>query len=318
MTIVAGSVGVHLKFVRNLSENESRTNANEEAGGPVPSSSDRRHRADFSVDQQDLSKTLSPALQQLFNSAITINSTAFEDVDPETKEPVFVGSKTETALLKFAKELGWENWKKVREAAEIVQMVPFSSDRKAMGVVIKLPQGGYRLHLKGASEVLAKRCVNHVVINQDGSGNENGTVETKEIDELARENINRTIIFYANQMLRTISLCYRDFESWPPKGAKVSDDSEHEVDYEDMAQGMTLIGITGIEDPLRPGVTEAVAKCLRAGVTVKMCTGDNVLTAKSIATQCGIYTAGGIIMEGPPRFQMTLNTRSTTMIWPRA
>jgi Ca2+-transporting ATPase len=46
-------------------------------------------------------------------------------------------------------------------------------------------------------------------------------------------------------------------------------------------------------------VRDAVAKCRRAGVTVKMCTGDNVLTARSIALQCGIYTAGGIIMEGP-------------------
>ena len=62
---------------------------------------------------------------------------------------------------------------------------------------------------------------------------------------------------------------------------------------------MVLIAITGIEDPLREGVRDAVAKCHRAGVTVKMCTGDNVLTARSIAAQCGIFTKGGIIMEGP-------------------
>lgn len=61
---------------------------------------------------------------------------------------------------------------------------------------------------------------------------------------------------------------------------------------------MTLIGIFGIEDPLRKGVHEAVIKCQRAGVTVKMCTGDSALTARSIATQCGIFTPGGIIMEG--------------------
>jgi Ca2+-transporting ATPase len=71
------------------------------------------------------------------------------------------------------------------------------------------------------------------------------------------------------------------------------------VDYEDLARDMTLLGVVGIEDPLRPGVPEAVAKCQRAGVAVKMCTGDNVLTARSIALQCGIYTPGGIVMEGP-------------------
>ena len=57
--------------------------------------------------------------------------------------------------------------------------------------------------------------------------------------------------------------------------------------------------MTGIEDPLREGVTEAVAQCHKAGVQVKMCTGDNVLTARSIAEQCGILSPGGIVMEGP-------------------
>ena len=66
-----------------------------------------------------------------------------------------------------------------------------------------------------------------------------------------------------------------------------------------MTSDLTLIGITGIEDPLREGVREAVAKCKKAGVRVTMCTGDNVLTARSIALKCNIYTAGGIVMEGP-------------------
>ena len=72
-----------------------------------------------------------------------------------------------------------------------------------------------------------------------------------------------------------------------------------QVDYNDLISDLTLICITGIEDALRVGVREAVAKCGEAGVCVKMCTGDNVLTARSIAQQSGIYTAGGIIMEGP-------------------
>lgn len=69
--------------------------------------------------------------------------------------------------------------------------------------------------------------------------------------------------------------------------------------FDDLVKDLTLIAIVGIEDLLRDGVREAVAKCHKAGVTVKMCTGDNVLTARSIASQCGIFTKGGIIMEGP-------------------
>jgi magnesium-transporting ATPase (P-type) len=76
-------------------------------------------------------------------------------------------------------------------------------------------------------------------------------------------------------------------------------DTVGQVDYDDLMTDLTLISIIGIEDPLRPGVREAVANCGKAGVRVKMCTGDNVLTAKSIAEQCGIYTPGGIVMEGP-------------------
>jgi len=67
----------------------------------------------------------------------------------------------------------------------------------------------------------------------------------------------------------------------------------------DLAIELTLIGITGIEDPLRDGVREAVADCKMAGIRMTMCTGDNVLTAWSIAQQCSIYTTGGIIMDGP-------------------
>jgi Ca2+-transporting ATPase len=72
-----------------------------------------------------------------------------------------------------------------------------------------------------------------------------------------------------------------------------------QVDYNDLVADLTLICITGIEDPLRVGVREAVANCANAGVRVQMCTRDDALTARSIARQCDIYTAGGIIMEGP-------------------
>jgi Ca2+-transporting ATPase len=79
----------------------------------------------------------------------------------------------------------------------------------------------------------------------------------------------------------------------------LTSDTVRKVDYGSLMTDLTLISVIGIEDPLRTGVREAVADCGKAGVRVKMCTGDNVQTAKSIAQQCGIYTPGGIIMEGP-------------------
>lgn len=315
MTVVAGSVGIHAKFVQHLAENQARTNAGDARERGAPETNEererrRKHPNDFSLDQAQLGEVLSPALRRLFNEAIAINSTAFEDTDPETGDIKFVGSKTETALLKFAKELGWPAYHETREAANIVQMVPFSSERKAMGVVVKLRDGRWRFYLKGASEILTKKCTRHVVVSRPGEskeGSEDAEVETRELDEQASDNISRTIIFYANQTLRTIALCYRDLDQWPPAGCQrgdgdgsdEGDEDADEVPYEALARDLTLIGITGIEDPLRPGVREAVAACTRAGVQVKMCTGDNVLTARSIALQCGIFTPGGLIMEGP-------------------
>jgi Ca2+-transporting ATPase len=293
MSVVAGSIGIHAKFIRNLKENKTRTNA------PNLEQDTAGAAEDFSIEQSDINSILPPQLQRLFNQSIAINSTAFEDVGPENKQLTFVGSKTEAALLQFAKDLGWEDWTGTRDSAHVVQMIPFSSERKAMGVVVHLRSGRYRLFLKGASEVLTGNCTRHVVVskNPDRSQDPDSEIETAAIDEIARDNISRTIAFYANQMLRTIALCYRDFESCPPAGTHFQPTDE--VDHEDPFRDMTLVAITGIEDPIRPCSRDAVAACHRAGVAVKMCTGDNVLTARSIATECGIYTAGGIIMEGP-------------------
>lgn len=227
MTVVAGSIGIHCKFVRQLQDNKARTNAGEEAGVKVDPEVAQKHSSDFSIDLSQLNDALTPQLRELFNASIAINSTAFEDTDQETGEVVFIGSKTETALLKFAKENGWTDYKRIRESADIVQMIPFSSERKAMGVVVKLSPTRWRVYLKGASEILTKRCSRHVVVRQDPRENDaDGEVETQEIDELSRDNISRTIIFYANQTLRTIALCYREFNSWPPEHSHYNSDDE--------------------------------------------------------------------------------------------
>ena len=227
MTVVAGSLGIHCKFVHRLEQNQARTNAGEEAGVKLDHSeaAARKHCEDFSIDQTELNNVLSPALRDLLNCSVAINPTAFEDRDPDTQELVFVGSKTETALLKFAKENSWAHYKDTRDAADIVQMIPFSSERKAMGVVVRLGGGRCRLYLKGASEILTKRCTQHVIVSKPGAAHPDD-IETKEIDELASDNISRTIIFYANQTLRKIAMCYRDFESWPPKGTQVTNSDE--------------------------------------------------------------------------------------------
>ena len=218
MTVVAGSIGVHAKFVRRLEENRERTES-EARSGP--------NAKDFAIDLANLNTVLPLPLKDLFNAAIAINSTAFEEVDSESGLTVFVGNKTETALLGFAKELSWPNYKDTRDSANVIQMIPFSSERKSMGCVVRLPDGVHRLYIKGAAELLTRRCTRHVVVrNAANEGSSGSEVETVPIGEMETDNVSRTISFYASQTLRTIALCYRDFPYWPPPGTRVLDRDE--------------------------------------------------------------------------------------------
>jgi P-type Ca2+ transporter type 2C len=97
-----------------------------------------------------------------------------------------------------------------------------------MGCVVRLPDGVYRLFIKGASDILTRKCMRHVVVHRDGVNEVPGGtgVETAPIGELEEDNVSHTISFYASQTLRTIVLCYRDFRSWPPEGMQSMDDGE--------------------------------------------------------------------------------------------
>jgi Ca2+-transporting ATPase len=198
-----------------------------------------------------------------------------------------------------------------RENAQIIQPFPFSSERKCMGCVVKMVIDGqqcYRLLVKGASEILLKH-------SSQAIDTSSGKLTQHPLSEKERQSIENTIMDYATQSLRTIGLVYRDFPEWPPAGARTSSDDKTQAEFDDVFSQMVFIGVVGIMDPLRPGVTKAVEDCRKAGVFVRMVTGDNVLTAKAIASECGIFTPGGIVMEGP-KFR-TLSPSQMDQIIPR-
>ena len=116
---------------------------------------------------------------------------------------VIIGNKTESPLLNFAWQLGWDDFKQTRNSANVVQMMPFSSERKAMGVVVELRNNGWRLYVKGASEILTKLCQHHVVVRQDGNHgvSEDGEVENALIAVVESDNTSRTIIFFSDIIL---------------------------------------------------------------------------------------------------------------------
>lgn len=105
------------------------------------------------------------------------------------------------------------------------------------------------------------------------------------------------IIFYAKQSLRTIAICYHDFPIWPPPGFRRNEDEDvcRSISpspwlLEDLTRDLTLIGMVWMEYLLRECVRQVVVDCQKAGVAVKRFTGDNVLAARSISSQWGIFT----------------------------
>lgn len=299
MTVVAGTLGTAARF-----------------GDKSPTASikgDSKDQLIAADSREDVSITefvsmLSPLVKDLLRQSVVINSTAFEG--EENGEVTFIGSKTETALLGFAREfLGMGPVSEERSNSEIVQLIPFDSGRKCMGSVIKLPSGKYRMFVKGASEILLAKCTR--IVN-DISASE--VLESQLTEENTRT-LNQIISNYANRSLRTIGLIYRDFASWPPEKSRTVADDPSQVEFDDVFGDMVFLSVVGIQDPLRDGVADAVSECQKAGVFVRMVTGDNLITAKAIATECGIYTPGGIVMEGP-KFRQ-LSTSQMDQIIPR-
>lgn len=234
---------------------------------------------------------LNQDVRDLLTQSIAINSTAFEG--EQDGRQTFIGSKTETALLSFARDyLAMGPVSEERSNAEIVQLLPFDSGRKCMASVVKLNDHHFRMFVKGASEILLAKCSR--IIRDPANG-----VSDTHLTQGNVEALQDVITRYASRSLRTIGLLYRDFEEWPPRGVPTQPDDPKSAVFDKVYRDMVFLGVVGIQDPLRDGVTVAVRKCQDAGVYVRMVTGDNILTAKAIATECGIFTPGGVVMEGP-------------------
>ena len=277
MTVVAGNLGTSIRFARDISLEDEEEKV---------------------VSFATAFEHLSHATKNLLLQSIAINSTAFEG--EEDGKSTFIGSKTETALLVMAKEqLGMGPVAEERSAVEVVQLIPFDSNRKCMGSVIQLASGGYRLLVKGAAEIMLSKATKELV---DVSAE---TLEESPVSDETRLWVSNAINDYAGKSLRTIGMLYKDYPQWPPADVRTLEEDKTMANFEDVFQDMTFLGVVGIQDPLRDGVTLAVKRCQEAGVVVRMVTGDNITTATAIATQCGIKTGDGLVMEGPKFRQLS-------------
>ncbi|XP_041651722.1 plasma membrane calcium-transporting ATPase 1-like isoform X2 [Cheilinus undulatus] len=249
----------------------------------------------------------------LLIQGIGVNCAYTTKIMPPEKEgglPRQVGNKTECALLGFSLDLR-KDYQTVRNEIpeeKLFKVYTFNSVRKSMSTVLKNYDGSYRMYSKGASEILLKKCCKILVASGEAKA-----FKPRDRDELVK----KVIEPMASEGLRTICLAYRDFSA-----------TEGQPDWDDEAHiltGLTCIAVVGIEDPVRPEVPEAIRKCQRAGITVRMVTGDNINTARAIATKCGILHPGDdfLCMEGKEfnrriRNQMgEIEQERIDKIWPK-
>ncbi|CAG0896564.1 unnamed protein product [Cyprideis torosa] len=242
-------------------------------------------------------KEIPPEVGDLIINGIAINSAYTSSVVPGDEPgglPKQLGNKTECALLGFVVALG-KDYQVVRDdfpEHNLYKVYTFNSTRKSMSTVIQKPGGGFRVFTKGASEIVMKKC--SFIYGRDGKLEK----FTKDMqDRLVRDVIEPM----ASDGLRTISIAFRDFVSGKAEINQVHYEQEPNwEDEEGIINNLTCICVVGIEDPVRTEVPEAIRKCQRAGITVRMVTGDNINTARSISMKCGILKPGDdtLIMEG--------------------
>uniref|UniRef100_A0A673YNT2 Calcium-transporting ATPase n=1 Tax=Salmo trutta TaxID=8032 RepID=A0A673YNT2_SALTR len=257
---------------------------------------------------------IKPSTMEVLVNSIAINSAYTTKILSPEKEgglPRHVGNKTECSLLGFVLELK-RDYQPIRDEIpeeKLYKVYTFNSSRKSMSTVLKNTDGsGFRMYSKGASEIVLRKCSR--ILDTNG---EPRIFKPKDRDEMVKVVIEPM----ACDGLRTICVAYRDF---PAEAGEPNWDNEADILNE-----LTCICVVGIEDPVRPEVPDAILKCQRAGITVRMVTGDNINTARAIATKCGILLPGEdfLCLEGKEFNQLIRNDQGEVeqerldKVWPK-
>ncbi|MQL80083.1 hypothetical protein Taro_012532 [Colocasia esculenta] len=233
------------------------------------------------------SSGVSQSVLELLHQGVGLNTTAGVYQKPNSaEEPEFSGSPTEKAILSWAVKVMGLNLQHVKKQQDVLHIEPFSSVKKRSGVMFRSRKHrglGVSVHWKGAAEMILAMC-SHCCL-ADGTG-------TVEIDRDRRVKLQRIIESMAAGSLRCIAFAYKHLND---DDINVGDEGEVQELQED---GLTLLGVVGLKDPCRPGVRKAVETCTKAGVDVKMITGDNIFTATAIALECGILRPGDDPSDG--------------------
>lgn len=199
------------------------------------------------------------ALMECLKTGVLCSDASFAEIDgafyPE-------GDPTEIALLvsAYKKEILFNA---LREELPLKACIPFESDYQYMACL----RSNNVIYVKGAVEAILPYCTQ--VMRTDGT--------TKEID---KEAVLQKMENYASQGLRVLGFAIK------PQFDKET------LEHKDVQKNLIFVGLQAMIDPARPEAVKAIETCHKAGITVKMITGDHVVTAKAIAAQMNLHGKG--------------------------
>ncbi|OJV20864.1 MAG: calcium-translocating P-type ATPase, PMCA-type [Bacteroidetes bacterium 41-46] len=221
----------------------------------------------LTMNQMRVSEAIIYGSERLFTEGMAVNSTAFLDTTDPSK-PKALGNPTEAALLLWLNDKG-EDYLKIRESVITESQITFSTERKFMATLVKFRSTGRRvLFLKGAPEIVASKC------------------------KSVPEDISQRLAHFQSRAMRTLAFASTEVDM-----------SDKRSPEELISDGLEYIGAVAISDPVRADVPEAVARCARAGIAVKIVTGDTIATAVEIGRQIGVLgreesTEGKVLSGG--------------------
>ncbi|XP_024362425.1 probable phospholipid-transporting ATPase 8 isoform X2 [Physcomitrium patens] len=239
---------------------------------------------------------------RFFFEILALCHTAIPEGTPEDPDGMRYRAESpdEAALVVAAKQFGFYFYKRtpttlhIRETLrssdppkdqvyQLLNVLEFSSLRKRMSVIVRFPDGRLLLLSKGADSVIFQR-----VGRKNGGPIRETTRHLKQFGEVG---------------LRTLVVAYKEldedeYESWQKNFAEARSligkerESRTEELAEEIEQGLTVVGGTGVEDKLQVGVPEAVDRLARAGINIWVLTGDKVETAINIGYACSLLRQG--------------------------
>ncbi|WP_125559252.1 cation-transporting P-type ATPase [Pseudoalteromonas rubra] len=201
-----------------------------------------------------------PALSATLRAGALCNDAQLMAPDQDNSQWRISGDPTEAALLVSAHKASMSPGSL---NAKRIDCIPFQSEYQYMATLDEV-DSVQMIHMKGSIESILPKC--QFMLNDLGEeiGLDLDAIE-QEAERLAAKGL-RVLAF----------------------ASKTSLDAQTSLSHEDVAQGLVFLGLQAMIDPPRPEAIEAVAACHRAGIRVKMITGDHALTATSIAKQLGI------------------------------